>query len=196
MTPRQQGRRGRAAVADRDRDRLAEAVAQRVFRLRPLQRASRVAVYFAVRDELSCAAITQKLAERGRDIRLPILAPKPSGRLLFARWTDDDSLAVNQFGIPEPVRGPGVSPNEIDVAIVPVVAFDGQANRIGTGGGWYDRTFAGRARCAHWTRPYLIGIAFDEQQADGIDPQPHDVAMDWIVTPTRIISRLSTETRT
>lgn len=78
-----------------------------------------------------------------------------------------------------------VSPDELDIVLVPLVAFDARCERIGRGGGHYDRTFAHRATSS----PLLVGLAHDEQRVDDVDPAPHDVALDHVVTPTTVFSR-------
>jgi 5-formyltetrahydrofolate cyclo-ligase len=117
-------------------------------------------------------------------------------RIAFARVTE----GAMGFAIVESpgalVMGPGkvlqptsdaaeVSPEELDIVLVPLVAFDARCERIGRGGGHYDRTFAHRATSS----PLLIGLAHDEQRVDDVDPAPHDVALDHVVTPSTVFSR-------
>ena len=75
-----------------------------------------------------------------------------------------------------------ISSGIFDVVIVPLVAFDGECNRLGHGGGWYDRFLATQPKAIK------IGLAFDVQQADSLPIEPHDVVLDYIVTETRTFS--------
>lgn len=83
----------------------------------------------------------------------------------------------NRWGILEPKGGQPT--RDVDVAVVPMVAFDGLM-RVGHGGGYYDRFLASRDI-------YKIGVAFDCQQVDGVEFQPHDVPLDALVTQTRVL---------
>lgn len=71
--------------------------------------------------------------------------------------------------------------DHLDAIIVPVVAFDANCNRIGMGGGWYDRFLAMHPEAKK------IGLAYDKSEVQKIEPEPHDVRLDLIITPTRII---------
>ena len=73
--------------------------------------------------------------------------------------------------------------------IVPLVGFDDECHRIGMGRGFYDRAFSFVGRSEPPRRPRLVGVAFDEQRCERIDPQEWDVALDAVVTPTRTIVR-------
>lgn len=68
-----------------------------------------------------------------------------------------------------------------DVVIVPVVGFDKSGNRIGMGGGWYDKFLAMHPNALK------VGLAYDECELQKIEPEPHDVRLDYIITPTRLI---------
>jgi 5-formyltetrahydrofolate cyclo-ligase len=97
-------------------------------------------------------------------------------------FADDESLelAINAFGIPEPVTGNLVDPAQIDVMLVPLLAFDKQGYRVGYGKGFYDRFIAG---CRPDVR--LIGLSFFEP-VDGIsDINPFDRKIDLCITPDR-----------
>ena len=76
----------------------------------------------------------------------------------------------------------GYADKPCDVTVVPLIAFDTDLNRIGFGGGYYDRYLSRNTTRA-------IGIAFDEQQCDGIEPEPTDIALDMIITPTRVLEK-------
>jgi 5-formyltetrahydrofolate cyclo-ligase len=77
----------------------------------------------------------------------------------------------------------------LDLMLVPLVGFDGACNRIGMGGGFYDRTLAYLRRRRHWRRPRLIGIAHECQRVDRIDPRPWDIPLDAVVTEQGVYRR-------
>jgi len=70
----------------------------------------------------------------------------------------------------------------LDIALVPLVAFDDYGRRLGMGGGYYDRTFAYLRHREHWRRPKLIGVAFEFQRVAELPAQPWDVPLDGIIT--------------
>jgi 5-formyltetrahydrofolate cyclo-ligase len=95
-----------------------------------------------------------------------------------------DAIAPGYRGIPEPhADAPHASPHEVALALVPGVAFDAAGRRLGYGGGYYDRLLPLLPR----TAPRIAG-AFDLQLVDVVPAAAHDLAVDMIVTPTRIVS--------
>ncbi|HLD86993.1 MAG TPA: 5-formyltetrahydrofolate cyclo-ligase [Candidatus Nanoarchaeia archaeon] len=94
-----------------------------------------------------------------------------------------DNLMPDFRGILEPIEALPIKHSTIDSVIVPGIAFDSQGNRLGFGKGNYDR-FLKRA-----THAVKIGLAYDSQMVESIPSQEHDVPMDFVVTPTRILRR-------
>jgi 5-formyltetrahydrofolate cyclo-ligase len=105
-------------------------------------------------------------------------------RLWFAPFHPHTRLADNRFGIPEPVasRRQACPLLALDIVLMPLVAFDGRGNRLGMGGGYYDRTFASRAHRTHLRRPLLVGAAFAFQRREHLEARPWDVALDAAIT--------------
>jgi 5-formyltetrahydrofolate cyclo-ligase len=91
---------------------------------------------------------------------------------------------AGRFGILTPPGDDRIGVESLDAVVVPLVAFDSRCNRAGHGRGYYDRTLG-----AVTSRPRLIGVGYDFQELDPWTPQPWDVAMDVIVTPTRTLVR-------
>lgn len=105
-------------------------------------------------------------------------------RLWFSEYRSGDRLIHNRYGIIEPDirRRKPVAAWGLDLVLVPLVAFDKTGNRIGMGGGFYDRTFAYLISGNTWYKPKLIGVAHELQQLNSIQPNPWDVPLDGIVT--------------
>lgn len=118
------------------------------------------------------------------EVYLPVLHPFSAGNLLFLRYLPTTAMTTNKYGISEPkLDVTQVLPaNALDVIYTPLVAFDGQGNRMGMGGGYYDRTLA--------ANPHIttIGIAHDCQQVAKLQVQPWDMPLQRIITPTQIIT--------
>jgi len=115
---------------------------------------------------------------------LPIVHPFKKHCLWFAE--DTNKYQNNSFGISEPIYNINelLAPWELDVVIVPLVAFNDEKYRMGMGGGFYDYSFKFKK---HFLKPIMLGIAFDEQQNNVIIVDKHDLCLDVIITPTRII---------
>ncbi len=114
-------------------------------------------------------------ADSRRVAALPVVA----GDLLeFHTWSEDAPMQAADFGIPVPARGRRMQP---DCLLIPCVGFDARRYRLGYGGGFYDRTLA---QTVPW--PLCVGIAFDVGRVDSIGPQPHDVALDAVITDAAI----------
>ncbi len=104
------------------------------------------------------------------------------GGMDFVTLTPDTRLERNQYGLWEPQFGTQIAPQEVDLVITPVVAFDDYRHRIGMGSGYFDRCFAFLRTNKHWLRPKLIGLAFDCQRVEKIKPNPWDIRLYQVVT--------------
>ncbi len=172
----------RMALPAADRIAAAFAVAQHLLSSELFAPARRVAAYVAVNGELDPGPFIATARELGRRIHLPVLPALPRGGLRFAPVEADDALRPNRYGIPEPRVTTLVRPAFLDLVLVPLVAFDGAGNRLGMGAGHYDRTFGFRRLRSHWRGPRLVGLAYDGQRVEHLDPEPWDVPLDAVVT--------------
>ena len=120
----------------------------------------------------------------GKRCFLPVIHSKLGGRLFFAPYAPGMPLVPNRFGIPEPVvpRRDLRSARQLDLVLAPLVAFRPDGARLGMGGGFYDRTLAGRARVPVWRRPRIVGLALELQKRDDVPRDPWDVPMDGVAT--------------
>lgn len=134
-----------------------------------------VSAYWPLAGEPDLRSWMQALVESGICVALPVAVAfaKP---LTFRAWRPDSPLERGLWNIPYPSEGPEITPN---ILVVPVVGFDSQCHRLGFGGGFYDRTLATLT-----PKPLTIGVGYPEAALRTIFPQPHDIAMDWIVTGT------------
>ena len=93
----------------------------------------------------------------------------------------------NKFGIDEPIYSPYRGAHRMDIILMPLVGFDKHKNRLGMGGGFYDKTLSFHKQLKNFRVPKLFGLAFDSQEVDKLITQPWDVPLDGIITPTRFI---------
>lgn len=169
----------RERMSPAERIAAAMAVAARVLELPQLHEARTVAGYWAVRGEVPLLGVVNSLPSATRYC-LPLLHDDHS--LRFAPWRSGDAIAPNRYGIPEPAdKQHALEPERVGIVLLPLLGFTRNGDRIGTGGGWYDRSFAFRKAAA--APPLLVGVGFACQQVDEPwTPQPWDVPLDAIVT--------------
>jgi 5-formyltetrahydrofolate cyclo-ligase len=148
---------------------------------------TRVAGYWAVGGELPLNIALGRLRARAQNYYLPVLA---IGNMLnFAAWDPDVAVRANRFGIPEPECAAAelVSPQDIDLVLVPLLGFDRHGNRLGAGAGYYDRSFAFLKEKTRPAQPLLVGIGYHFQELPELPPQPWDVALDFVATDRELI---------
>ncbi len=147
---------------------------------------ARVAGYWATGGELPLNLVIPPLLARGQRFLLPILAK--GKQLHFAPWRDGDPVAPNRYGIPEPVAPhEWFAPFQLDLVLVPLLAFDRRGHRLGHGGGYYDRSFAFLKEQARPTEPLLVGVAYAFQEVEAFEAEPWDVPLDFVATEHELI---------
>ncbi len=178
---RRQMRRQRRALSRGERLAAAERLARRLRGSDELLRARRVALYLPADGELDPRpALLDTFSHKA--LYLPVLDPLRPGILRFAPWRPGVAMTGNRFGIPEPrYRHGELAPVwSLDVILMPLVAWDRQGNRLGMGGGFYDRTLAPRRR---WpSRPRLVGVGYRFQEVPELEMARWDVPLDAVVT--------------
>jgi 5-formyltetrahydrofolate cyclo-ligase len=162
----------------------AKAACRHLVSLKRFVNARRIALYFAADGELDPLPVLEKACAMGKHCYLPVLHPVRRQSLWFARWHPGDELVSNRYGIAEPVWKPQtlVKPWALDLVIMPLVAFDEQGNRMGMGGGYYDRSFAWRFHRRFWKGPMLVGYAYELQKLKRMEVSDWDVPMEVVVT--------------
>jgi 5-formyltetrahydrofolate cyclo-ligase len=142
-------------------------------------------VYLTVGSELPTAPLITLARHRGWRLHVPVLRPGRTPALWFVPL--EEPLRVNRYDIPEPIgRHRRVAPRWLDLVFVPLLAFASDGQRLGSGAGFYDRTFAYLRSRGRWRRPPLVGLAFESQRIDHLDAQPWDVPLDAVVTERTI----------
>ncbi len=137
-----------------------------------------VALYMAVDDEAPAQRMAAQLQALGKTVALPRVLDR-LGSMDFLAWQPEDQLVPGLFRTshPEPRDGP-VTPN---VIIAPLVGFDRAMNRLGQGGGYYDRAFA------RFPDALRVGIAWSAQEIDAVPADPWDLPLDIIMTEVELI---------
>jgi len=158
-----------------------------------VQRARRIAAYIGADGELDPAPLFSTIQCCRKQLYLPVLRPHPQLKLWFVHHPAGGALIENRFGIPEPpIRHRHIClPWALDIILLPLVAFDAQCNRMGMGGGFYDRTLAYLRHRTAWRRPRLIGVAHECQKVEQLPLNEWDVPLDRVITESRVYRRHS-----
>jgi 5,10-methenyltetrahydrofolate synthetase len=170
----------RLAIPMQDRRRYSERIAGAVDALLGDVAGRVVTVYWPFRGEPDLLGLIDSLRERGATCALPVVTA-PRTPLAFRQWHRGMPVTPGVWNIPVPSDGRDVVP---DVVIAPLVGFDPACYRLGHGGGFFDRTLASLVR-----RPRIIGVGHARLALRTIYPQPHDIAMDVIVTEEGTLAR-------
>jgi len=140
-----------------------------------------VALYWAVNGEVSTEKVINQALLAGKSLFLPAVEGKT---MIFRRISSLDDLVLGSFGVMQPDPGcQAAEPEDIDMIVVPGIAFDLAGQRIGYGKGYYDRVLhrlEGRGR--------LTAFCYQFQLVDSLKSEKHDVVMDRIITEQRVIA--------
>jgi 5-formyltetrahydrofolate cyclo-ligase len=137
---------------------------------------AKIAAFISLPGEMSTAPIISALADENFTLCLPFTPPRGEA-LEFRAWRPGDILHPGRFGTVHP-EGPVMVP---DFILVPLLAFDAQGNRLGYGGGYYDRTLAARPKA------YRLGLAFAAQEFSSLPTGPEDVSLHAIATEHGVV---------
>ena len=175
---RRRHRSARRRLSAGQQRRHAESV-RRLFLASPFAwRSRRIAAYLSVDGEVDLRPLLDSLQGMGKLLALPVI--ERNNRMSFFSHRPEAPLTCNRFGIEEPAPGaPWINTRALGLVLAPLVAFDDQGNRLGMGGGFYDRHFGG---LPERLRPLLVGVAHEVQRADALPAAPWDVPLDGILT--------------
>ena len=136
--------------------------------------------YYPVNYEIDILEILESLEKKvGAKLSLPVI--KKNNEMDFYKWSTENLLKINKFGIPEPEENKKVFP---DIIFVPIVAFDNRLYRIGYGGGYYDRYIQ---KLSNKKKLFKIGIAHSCQKINKVPINKYDKKLDIIITEKYIL---------
>ncbi|MGL5700386.1 MAG: 5-formyltetrahydrofolate cyclo-ligase, partial [Kluyvera sp.] len=177
-------RQRRRALTLQQQTLYGQQAATRMMAWPPMLNAQTVALFLSFDGELDTQPLIERLWQAGKRVYLPVLHPFSPGNLLFLHYHPHSELVVNRLKILEPkldVRD--VLPlDKLDVLITPLVAFDEQGQRLGMGGGFYDRTLQ------NWQQHgiYPVGYAHDCQRVEALPIEQWDIPLPAVVTPAKV----------
>jgi 5-formyltetrahydrofolate cyclo-ligase len=177
-------RNRRNALSDPEQVHAACRLAARVAATRLYRVSRRVALYLPNDGEIDPQPLMERIWAANKFCYLPILSRLQHDRLWFAPYRPDTRLVLNRFGIAEP-RVPArewARAQQLDLILMPLVAFDAHGNRLGMGGGFYDKSLAFLRTRTRWRKPHLVGLAHDFQRVARLEAFPWDVPLQAVVT--------------
>lgn len=181
---RQSIRKVRRELTANQQQAAAQKITQNAITHPKISQAQHIALFLSFDGEIDTQPLIDKLWQQGKNIYLPVLHPFNLHNLLFLRYTSETELVKNRFNIAEPsLDVTQVLPiNDLDIMLIPLVAFDSEGQRLGMGGGFYDRTLS------NWQqkRFYPIGLAHDCQHVEKLPCAHWDIPLPEIITPQKI----------
>ena len=179
---RKQLRAARRALPPAKQKAAATGLARQLRSFLPLLRSRHIAFYLPNDGEIDPRPLIHFLERCGKQCYLPRLHADGSNRVWFVRYRSGEKLSDNRFGIPEPQLQKQQLPAwALQAVLMPLVGFDRRGNRLGMGGGFYDRTFAFK-RQRPQSRPLLIGLAHSIQEVPALPTESWDMPLDIIAT--------------
>lgn len=174
---RQQLRQRRRLLSPFMQHLYAERIAKRLFKQAFYKKAKHIALYLPFEGEVSTLPILRMALLQHKSCYVPILG-KP--HLQFVRIEIHSKMIKNRLGILEPAEKlSAISPKNLDLVLLPLVAFDKHCHRLGMGGGYYDKTFSFTKRTI---KPQLVGLAYDFQRISYVPHGDLDLSLNEVIT--------------
>ncbi|MGI9222021.1 MAG: 5-formyltetrahydrofolate cyclo-ligase [Woeseiaceae bacterium] len=167
--------KARRSMSQQERQIANQIINQKVARSRDFFAARTVGLYLPMRDEVDPTEIIERAWRANKRVFCPVIGA--GGQMSFHYLGRNTTLLRNDYGIWEPTNNEMISSRDLDLVITPLVAFDRNKNRIGMGGGYFDRCFSFLRHRKNWLRPKLLGVAFACQEVERIHPNPWDIRL-------------------
>ena len=177
---RSAGKSARQNLKREERGAASENICAAAINSALFEQANLIACYLASDDEVNCRRLIERAWHMKKRIFLPVL--QKHSKLKFVEFLNGSKTRTNKYGLEEPVGDNEIDPRILDLVFTPLVAFDLQGNRIGMGGGYYDRTFSFLNEQHHESRPRLVGLAFDCQRVEQIGASTWDIPLFRVFT--------------
>ncbi len=168
-------RRLRGALPRHERARLSDLVEEALFGLEEVDAARTVLLFYSFGSEVGTGGTTERILSEGKRLLLPYLTG--TGAMEAAELRPGDPLEPTAYGPREPASRVAVDPAEVDLVVVPGLAFDRYGHRLGYGGGHYDRFLSRMGIGAP-----RVGVAFAVQIVERLPVEPGDEPVDIVVT--------------
>ena len=177
---RDRGLAAREGMSDEEQEAASDKISAAVVQARWFRRCERIGCYLPMAGEVDTWSIIARAWRMKKRIFAPII--EKNHTMSFRALSADSDLVENRYGLLEPLDEDSIRPRDLDVVITPLVAFDDAGNRIGMGGGYFDRTFSFLKHRRIHIHPKLIGLAFSCQQVEKIPANPWDIRVFSVVS--------------
>ncbi len=165
----------RRSLSKKVRADASEVICKKVVASQNFQASNIIGCYLPMRDEVDTRLIIERAWRANKRIFVPIV--RNNENMLFREMRPNTTLVQSNMSIWEPETGAIASPQQLQMVITPLVAFDDSRQRIGMGGGYYDRHFSFLRHRKVWVKPKLVGVAFECQRVEKITPNPWDIRL-------------------
>ncbi|MEI8186362.1 MAG: 5-formyltetrahydrofolate cyclo-ligase [Chlorobiaceae bacterium] len=168
----------RRSIPERLRMEMSESIAGHVLELPEIVHAHHIHLYLTMHShaEVDTAAIIDGLSRMDKQLSVPVIM---DGRLMSAAFRKGEPLRFAQFRQPEPEVVSLIDESQLDVVLIPLLAFDEKGYRLGYGKGFYD--FFLQRLFRQGINPSRIGLSFSRQMVDVVPADPWDEALDGVV---------------
>jgi len=180
----------RRALSPRQQYTAAQALCRRLACQPIFIRSQHIAFYLPNDGEIDPRPLLERALKMGKKCYLPVVTPRCNKTALeFVRYQHNTPMQYNRYGIAEPKikRSSSLPASQLNLVLMPLVAFDTAGNRLGMGGGYYDRSFAFKQKTRN-KMPYLLGLAHQGQQYTQLPKQAWDIPLAAIVTDKQWIN--------
>ena len=168
----------RNLVPERKREEMSFKICEKVIKSKEYKNAKTIMVYSCIASEVDLESVIIDALSKNKTVCFPRCI-KETHEMDVVPVLDLSTLLDGAYGIKEPL-GNGIEPEKIDLIIVPIVAFTKNKDRLGYGGGYYDRFFVK-------TKALKMGVAYSSQEEENVYPEKTDIPLDMIVTETEVI---------
>jgi len=181
---RKQIRQARQQLSALQQQQAAQSLCRQFLSLPELIKSQHIAIYLHHDGEIATTELIAAFWQLGKSVYLPVLHPFTAGHLIFQRYQATTEMTANKYGIAEPkLNCQDIKVvAELDLILTPLVAFDAHGQRMGMGGGFYDRTFAKQPLA----QQRMLGLAHDCQRIDNMPIAAWDVPLPVVITPSAI----------
>jgi 5-formyltetrahydrofolate cyclo-ligase len=180
---RKKQRTQRQTLSPQERRKRSQALLKNIELRSELLNCHRIGVYWPARGEIDPWPLLQtQVFKLKKQCYLPVLHPLNHHQLLFIKYTSGEPLITNRFGVQEPQLNTHklITPWALDLVLVPLLAFDNRGHRLGSGKGFYDRTFAFIKTEQRPLHPRLIGLAYDFQYYEQLPTNEWDIKLSGV----------------
>lgn len=179
-------RAARRRLSPKQRDAIAQSIAQHVGASTCFTPGRRIGLYLATPEEIPTTPLLELAEERGCQVYLPRIVDYRARSMRFVH--PSGLWRRNRYGIIEPLGHESLPARWLDCIFLPAIGVDPRGARLGHGAGYYDRALAFRRWRRTWRGPRLIAILADTQRVPHVPEQPYDIRCDAIVTESGLVA--------